>query len=157
MNTWQLKLVRICSIVMSMSNVVLLIYRIGYASGFDAAQFALSDFDFYHWLNRLHFGITMGFIVSAVGLWIDKIRGLLVSAIGLLGVTTIYVWWYLKTQLYVINSEVTEYTRLHDPYYRRLIFHGANWWDMFVLALTLTILIWTILTVFRTIKSKSFV
>src|SRR5262250_713994 len=98
MKKWELKLVRASAIVMSTSSAVLLIYQIGYAAGFDAGQVAISDFDFYHWLNRLHFGITLGLIVSAISLWVDKMRGLLFSAVSFFCITLIYVRWYLKTQ-----------------------------------------------------------
>jgi hypothetical protein len=129
---------------LAMASVLFLLYNIGYAKGYKEAPYGsvVSDFDFPHWLNRLHFGITTGLIAASIGLWFRTVRGLFLSVAGLTFVFTAYAWWYLRTKAYLANSEVTEYTRLHDPYYRNLIFHGGTLWDTLVLIVTLLLFIW---------------
>jgi hypothetical protein len=150
MKSWNFKIARAISIALSVASTAALIYEIGYSAGSDAGEPVVSDFDFYHRLNRLHLGITIGLIVTAVGVLMNKMRGFLLSSLGLIWVGVVYLFWYMQTQAYLRNSEVTEYTRLHDPYYRRLIFNGAGWWDVTVLVLAFLLLVWIALTVFRT-------
>jgi hypothetical protein len=149
MNNWDFKLVRAAAIVVAFTNAVTLLYEVGFAKGYDAAGTVVSDFGFFHWLNRLHLGITTGLIITAVGLCLSRRRGLLVSGAGLTLVAAVYGWWYSRTQAFILNSEVTPYTRTHDPYYSLLLFHGANWWDMFILVLTVSMLIWVVVALLR--------
>ena len=139
-----LNIIRALMIILAVANVIFLIYRVGYAGGYDAAPSgaAVSDFDFYHWLTRLHFGITIGLVVSAVGLWLNTARGFLIAVLGLLGVGVVYARWYVQTKTYIRNSEITEYVRLHDPYFRKLMLHGGTWWDFLVLAIAFLIFCW---------------
>jgi len=67
MKSWNFKIVRAVSTALSLASTVVLIYGVGFSAGYDAREWVVSDFDFYHRLNGVHLGITIGLIVSAVG------------------------------------------------------------------------------------------
>jgi hypothetical protein len=153
-SSWHFQLIRALALLLAFTSSIMLLYEIGFARGYDAASASVSDFDFYHWLSRLHLSITLGLIITAVGLCFNKMRGLWLSAFGLLCVIAVYAWWYAKTKTYIANLEPTANTRLHDPYYGKLFFHGATFWDLFVFVLTLSMLIGVVAAIVKMAKTR---
>jgi hypothetical protein len=154
-SSWDFKLTRASALLLAFTNSITLLYEIGFAKGYDAAAGPVSDFDFYHWLSRLHLSITLGLIVTAVGLCLNKMRGLWFSAFGLVSVIAVYAWWYSKTKAYIANLEVTASVSHQNPHYTRLLFLGANLWDQFILVLTLSMLIWVVAAMLRIARRKA--
>ena len=138
------KVVLCVSLFLATSSILLFVYDLGYARGYGAGPHGsvASDFDFLFWLSRLHLAIAAGLIIAAVGLWSRRAVGVFLSMVGLASVAVVYAWWYVQTKAYVRNSEVTQFTKLHDPYYQNIIFHGGTWWDWAVFIFDLLLLIW---------------
>jgi hypothetical protein len=137
-------------------SLLLFVYGIGFSAGYEASPTGnpTSDFDYYHWLNRLHFAITIGLAVITVGLWLKHLRGLVIAGIGSVCVLAIYGWWFARTKAYILNSEATEYTKLHDPSFSRLVFLGAIWWDFVVLVVAFLLLGWVAIAALRSMRTQ---
>lgn len=157
LTSWDFKVVLSVSITLATASILLFVYDIGYANGYGAGPYgsAVSDYDFFFWLSRLHLGIAAGLIIAAVGLWSRRVAGVLLSAAGLAWVAVVYAWWYLETKAYVAHSEVTQQTKLHDPYYRNITLHGGTWWDWTVLSVVLLILVWLTVAMRKALRKRS--
>ena len=146
----------LCIVVSAIAAIsfLLLVYGIGFSAGYEASPAGnpISDFDHYRWLNLLHLPITIGLVGVAVGLWQNHLRGLVIAGIGSVCVLAVYGWWYARTLAFVMNSEATEYTKAHDPFFKRLVFLGATWWDFVVLVVAFLLLGWVAIATLRSLR-----
>lgn len=167
LSSWDLKLSLGVISLVTAAIAFQVVYSVGYVNGREALAVALSaigppgvytNFDFLHWLNILHVGIALGYIMATLGLWSRRAFGFFFSILGLLSVCIVYVWWYQGTQHFLKNSEVTEYTKLHDPFFTEMgMLRGASWWDLLVLLVAMMLLLWqlkTLLGITRSVKNK---
>ena len=150
--SWDFKVAIISAILVATSSTLLAAYNIGYVKGQDGFE-AMSKIacspgiymngDFLYKLNALHISITAGLIISAIGLWVRKAFSFLLSIIALVWICIIYIWWYLDTLHFIKNTEATEYTKLHDPFFHRMgMLYGATPWDTLVLVVVVILFLW---------------
>lgn len=152
LSPWDFKLVLGIATVVTTASVLQLVYSVGHLNGQEALEISLrsnnlpgiyTNFDFAYWLVATHVAITVGLVIATIGLWSKKLIGFLLSMVALLWVCIVYVWWYRETLHFLKNIEVTEYTRLHNPYFRDMgILRGASRWDLLVLIATVLLLLW---------------
>ena len=96
--------------------------------------------EFPYTLTGLHTVISFGLCVSAVGLWVRRTWGLVISTIAVLSVLATYGYWYFMTFKYLseLRNNMLLYTRVqHEVGW----FHGATRWDFVVLALAAILLL----------------
>lgn len=164
LSSWDFKLVLGIATLLTTAITFQVAYSLGYLNGQEAFAVALSairppgiytNFDFLHWLNAIHLGIAVGLIIATIGLWSRRAAGFLFSMLALLWVCIVYVWWYQGTQHFLKNIEVTEYTRLHDPFFREMgMLRGASRWDILVLLVAMTLLLWQLRTLVAILRSS---
>ena len=110
-------------------------------------------------INDLHVQITVCLLICAVGLWLRRPIGLLVSLLAVTWITNIYLLWYRSTAAFMVEQEIPNFSLLQGPGKQHLVpLRGATWWDVVVMILVLALLIWlvkTFVTVFVTSRAKS--
>ncbi|HSD45253.1 MAG TPA: hypothetical protein VLB87_01475 [Pyrinomonadaceae bacterium] len=135
-----------------------LIFSVGYLSGQEtlantARPEIYTNFDLYYWLNRMHAVIAFGLALAAVGLWIRKAGGFLLSSAALTSVCGAYVWWYFETLYFLRQTEVTEYTRATNPFFRDMgLLRAASQVDLVILFVAAAVLLWQLRTLFGAFK-----
>lgn len=164
LSSWDFKLVLGIVTLLATASAFQGAYSLGYTNGQEALDVALSatyppgiytNFDFLHWLNAMHIGIAVGLIVATIGLWSRRATGFLFSILALVWVCMVYAWWYRGTLHFLKNIEVTEYTKLHDPFFKEMgILRGASRWDVLILLMAVTLLLWQLKTLLRILRSS---
>lgn len=144
-------------VLTAFSSVLLTVYNMGYIGGIEAnealySKVTASQVDYSHILNLMRISVSIALLVGAIGLWSHKAIGLLLSALSLLWVGTVYTWWYFDSAAFLRNVEVSDYSQLPDVQHIAML-RGANWLDIIVLVAAMTLLCWQIKTLIRLLKS----
>lgn len=92
--------------------------------------------------------ITAGFIVTAVGLWLRRATGFLISLLALFWVGVVYILWHLSTLSAMREYEAQKFSQMLGQEQHLLALLDATWWDLVVLAITLVLFTWQIKTLF---------
>jgi len=164
LSSWDFKLALGIVTMLTTISSFHVVYSSGYLNGQEALALSLSNihppgiytnFDFSHWLNAIHIWIAVGLIIATLGLWSRKAAGFLISLIALLWVCFVYLWWYRETLHFLKNIEVTEYTKLHDPFFKQLgMLRGASQLDVLVLLVCVALVLWQLRTLLGIRKSS---
>jgi hypothetical protein len=97
---------------------------------------------------------TLVFLVSLIGLLINRLTGMILSILGLAGVITAHVLWYsysygtlraLETDIYL-----KKHPELFPQHFAGLL--GAGWWDIVVLIFVVLCLAWRIKSLVGTLR-----
>lgn len=141
--------------LVTVSSVLYAVYELGYINGKETgdlhSQASISHADFPQFLNSLHVVIATTLVVGAVGLWSRRVGGFFLCAFALLWVQIVYVWWYFNSLAFLRNSEVSSFSELPEIQHV-LGLQGAAWWDLVVLVVTITLLLWQAKTLIATIR-----
>lgn len=140
-------------------NLLWLVYQTGYITG----QWKLAElvYGFGHHDPSYLFmqnKIGVALLVIAAGLWCRNCTGFFISLLALTYVCGEYVWWYLDSLRWLREMGVDSFSQLpipdEIPHAGNL--RGATWWNVAVLVITFSLLVWEIrilagiLNLFRT-------
>lgn len=106
-------------------------------------------------LDSFLIAITIGFAVTAMGLWSQRATGFFLSLLALFCVLGFYVLWHRSTLSLLPRMEVQDFSQLPNQGQQLLVLLDATWWDLAVLAITIFLFAWqikTLLTVNRNVK-----
>lgn len=87
-------------------------------------------------------GVTLALGLSAIGLWLRRVLGFLLSLIALTFLGTVYVAWYLGTLSSMEMFGVRDFSQNPEQAQYLLPLQGATWWDIVVLGVALLVFIW---------------
>jgi hypothetical protein len=138
--------------ILAVASVMYTCYWAGHTEGVRDGGGFLTEFPYT--LTGFHIVISFSLAVSAVGLWLGRVRGLIISTLALVSVLVAYGYWYFQTLNYL--SELRNNLEL----YRRVQqevgwFHGATKWDFVVLALVAILLSWHLLTLVKVARGRN--
>lgn len=97
--------------------------------------------------------ITIGLVISAVGIYVQRPIGFLLSLIGLLAIAFTYLAWYLGTLSIMRHAEVGSFSQLPSQRQHVLTLADASWWDIWVLSLTILLILWQSKKLFRSLRT----
>ena len=93
-------------------------------------------------VNSFITAITVGLLVASAALWFRSYKALFISFVLLLCSAAMYVLWFRHT-LYVLQvAEVESFSQLPAQSQYLLPLNNATWWDLAILGLILSLLIW---------------
>lgn len=90
--------------------------------------------------------IAIATSVVAIGLWTKTAAGFLLSLFTTFCVIGLYVLWYLRTLSLLPRMEVPDFARLPNQGQHLVALLDASWWDLAVLAIICSLLVWEIKT-----------
>jgi hypothetical protein len=105
-------------------------------------------------LGSFLLGITLGLVVSAVGLWWRTVAGVWLSFGAVLCEVLLYVQWYRTTRWTIQVAEVSNFWHLPNQQQRILPLNDATWWDLAVLALVIVLLVWHVKVLVSLLKRE---
>lgn len=145
--SWDFKVAIGVAISSGIINLFLLAYKVGHARSQDDFEFSrgvyISGNDFSHVLNTIRLIVIIALLITAVGLWLQRSIGFLLSLAALISIFLTYAWWYFDTISYLRNTEVNEHTMATNPFYKEMgLLHGATSWDWVVLIIAIVLFIW---------------
>jgi len=101
-------------------------------------------------VNDLHLQITLCLLICAIGLWLRRPIGLLLSLLALVWIGRIYLRWYLNTSAFMVEQEITDFSLLQGPGKQHLIpLREGTWWDLVVLMLIIALFVWLVKRLIR--------
>lgn len=96
--------------------------------------------------------ITFALVLSAVGLWFQRLLGFLVSLLALAWFLEIYVEWYLATRSLMQMYGAKTFSEMQDQQQYLAPLNGATWWDIVVFGVALAVFIWQVVMLRRVLK-----
>lgn len=99
---------------------------------------------------QIHF-LAAIMILVAIGLFVKKFHDSVIASLATLYILFEYLFWLGETRQGVANAGV-EYTFPNTLLNN--IFNGANWWHVFILVLSISLLIWEIIIYVRYLRSR---
>lgn len=97
-------------------------------------------------------GVMIPLALSAIGLWSRRLVGFLLSLLALAGLAEIYREWYVATLSIMQMYGAPDFSQLQGQQQYLLPLNGANWWDIVVLGVALTVFIWQAVMLRRILK-----
>lgn len=97
--------------------------------------------------------VTLTLIFSAVGLWLRRVLGFVISLIALLCLVAVYLLWYRLTQSVMERYGARDFSEMSAEHQYLLPLYGATWWDLVVLGIAIMVFIWQIVMLKRILKS----
>jgi hypothetical protein len=99
--------------------------------------------------------VTAALILSTIGLSTRRRLGFLISFLAFAWVFEIYREWYVATLSIMQAYGAKTFSALQDQQQYFLPLAGANWWDIVVLAVALSVFTWHITMLGRVLKPFS--
>lgn len=97
--------------------------------------------------------ITAGLILTAIGLGVKKPAGFFLSLLTLTLVGGFYILWYLGTLSIMREYQARDFSQLARQQQYLLPLYEASWWDLIVIAVTVTLFLWHIKTLWMIRRS----
>jgi hypothetical protein len=99
---------------------------------------------------------VLAFLICLVGLLINRLPGLFLSILGLVGVLAGYAYWfsYSSRALRALKEDVhlQKHPDLMPRHFMGLV--GAGWWDIAILIAVLVVLVWQIKLLIGTLRHR---
>jgi len=101
--------------------------------------------------------VTFSLVLSAVGLWSQRLLGFLFSLLTLACLAGVYREWYVATLSIMQMYGAADFSQLQDQQQYLLPLEGATWWDIVVLGVALIIFFWQAVMLKRILKPVAIV
>ena len=159
LSAWDLGVAFTVAVLTAVISALFVAYDRGYEDGQDYvralySQAWASGSSFSRILNNWRISIVVALVISAIGLWSHKAIGFLFSALALMWIGLVYLWWYFDSLAYLRGAEISDYSQLNIPNYPHVgALRLARWWDVVVLVVAVAIFAWqvkTLISIFRT-------
>lgn len=148
------KIVFTLAAILFTANLAYSAYTVGFTNGQafeNTRDYTLSGDDRFE--IRLRIATTLGLFVSAAGLAIRRLYGVVASMLGIIWLVLVYGWWQHESVAFLRNLEVPDYSSLPELSHAAGLL-GATWWDLLVLAAAALMLIWQTVALIRVLRSS---
>jgi hypothetical protein len=102
-------------------------------------------------LPGMQIRISLGLILSAIGLWFYSVKGLLISISALIWVGLEYLSWHMWSLRIKENAGIGNFQSI-TPYADS--FYGATGWDISVLVIVIALFVWEVKIVVNLLLSS---
>ncbi|MDT4967432.1 MAG: hypothetical protein QOJ64_2169 [Acidobacteriota bacterium] len=96
--------------------------------------------------------ISIGFFISAIGLWSRSATGFFLSLLALIWIWMNYISWHLATLSIMHANGLKDFSYMSPQKQHLLVLNNANWWDLVALAVTIILFVWQFKTLISIIK-----
>jgi hypothetical protein len=104
-------------------------------------------------VNAMRGEITGAILVSVIGMYLKRRGGLMISALGFIGVILVYAQWYQRTLSDMRELEVPSFDALQGSGFQHVMpLRFATRLDVLILGLAVVLLIWHLAAGIRLIK-----
>lgn len=151
-------LVALLFLLIATINALYFAFRIGYFAGYDAGAYGChvpAHQDYSADIMRLKIEVALVLIVA--GLWSRRILGFLISLLATMFVEYQYGLWYLDTQRWLREMQVTDFSQLPVPseWPNFAGLYRATPWDFALLVFFTALFAWQVRVLIAHVKRPS--